>query len=72
MLKVVDDVNGSAKSGLIVVLKVLRYSTDGVTRVTVFGQDCCKVRHRFGKGDCFVMAVIETSGRVQKKVWSCF
>ena len=36
MLKAVDDTNGCAKSRLSVVLKVLRSSTSGVTRVTVF------------------------------------
>jgi hypothetical protein len=43
MLKAVDDVNG-CKSRPIVVLKVLRYSTDGVTRVTVF---CGKTAAKF-------------------------
>ena len=57
MLKAVDDANRCAKSRLIVVLKVLRSPTSGVTRVTVFlWYNCYKVRHRFGEGDCFVMA----------------
>ena len=36
MLKAVDDANSCVKSRLIVVLKVVRSSTDGVTKITVF------------------------------------
>ena len=59
------------KSRLIVVLEALRSSTDGVTKVTVLWHSCCKVCYRFREGECFVMVVTETNGRVKTKVWSC-